>query len=119
MEYFKAIFNIASKDGKTIESTLLQAAKDVLCGMAGDTGFESFDENENGTINGYVQKQALDKPALDEIISSFPFENIEISYTLEAAEYKNWNKVWEDEGFEPINVNGKCIIHDANHPLPY
>ncbi len=119
MEYIKAIFNIASINGKPIDAVLLQAAKDVLCGMAGDAGFESFDENIDGSINGYAQKQALDSQALDNIIKGFPFENIKISYTLEDAEYKNWNKAWEDEGFEPINVIGKCIIHDINHPLPH
>ncbi|MCD8297609.1 MAG: 50S ribosomal protein L11 methyltransferase [Prevotella sp.] len=118
MDYYKAKFNLTSKVGNTINLSLLQAAKDVLCSMAGDAGFESFDEDENGCINGYAQKQALDKQALNNLIKAFPFENIEISYSLEDAEYKNWNKVWEDRGFEPINVNEKCIIHDTNHTLP-
>ncbi|MCD8291486.1 MAG: 50S ribosomal protein L11 methyltransferase, partial [Prevotella sp.] len=119
MEYFKVIFNIVSKDAKKIDATLLQAAKDVLCGMAGDAGFESFEESEGGCINGYAQKQALNKQVLDDLISAFPFENFEISYSLEDAEYKNWNKTWEDEGFEPININGKCIIHDTIHTLTH
>ncbi len=117
MEYYKAIFNFICKDGRSTDDTLLQAVKDVLCGMAGDAGFESFEENEDGTINGYVIKRALDKQALDEIINVFPFKNIGISYVLEDAEYKNWNKKWEDEGFEPIDINGKCIIHDINHVI--
>ncbi len=118
MEYFKAKFYIVCNDCKSIDATLIQAAKDVLCGMAGDIGFESFDENDDGSINGYVLKGAFDLQALEGLINDFPFQNIEISYTVEDAEYKNWNKTWEEDGFEPININGKCLIHDTIHALP-
>ena len=32
------------------------------------------------------------------------------------AEYRNWNEQWENEGFEPIVIDGRCIIHDTKHP---
>ncbi len=117
MEYFKAIFSFVCNDKNKTNAMLLQAAKDVLCGMAGDAGFESFEENEAGGINGYVIKQSFDKQTLDDLISFFPLDGIKISYTLEDAEYKNWNKQWEDEGFEPIEINGKCVIHDTKHQV--
>ena len=34
------------------------------------------------------------------------------------AENRNWNEAWEASGFEPICIDGCCIIYDARHYSP-
>ncbi|MDO4161128.1 MAG: 50S ribosomal protein L11 methyltransferase [Prevotellaceae bacterium] len=117
MKYYKVIFKIESADSSGIKDDLtIQTAKDVLCGMAAETGFESFEDCEEG-ICGYVQQQLADMALLDQYIGFFPVEGIRISYEQSEAEDKDWNKTWEEEGFEPIYIEGKCIIHDSIHPV--
>lgn len=116
MKYLKTKFIITDGNAHNIEEeTLMQAARDILCDIAGSAGFESFEEEQHG-VTGYVQKQLFSKEALDECIRLFPIENINISYDIQDAEDKNWNKPWEEQGFEPIDIDGKCIIHDTLHP---
>ena len=115
MKYLKAIFNLTAGGSKEAgDAVMLQAAKDVLCGMLGDAGFESFEE-EGDTVTGYVQKNAFDKEAVASCIATFPISGIGISYTIQDVEDKNWNEVWENAGFEPIVIDGKCVIHDTIH----
>lgn len=115
MKYLKVIFTINNKgDEKNHDFVLMQASKDILCQLAGMTGFESFEEDESNVI-GYVQTQLFNKKELDESLAKFPLENIEITYNIENAEDKNWNEVWEEKGFEPITIKDKCVIHDTLH----
>lgn len=115
MKYLKVIFAISNCDGtKICDNVLMQASKDLLCQFAGTAGFESFEEDDDN-ITGYVQKQLFDKDVLENVLSTFPLENIKITYKIEEAEDKNWNETWEEKGFEPIVVNNKCVIHDTMH----
>lgn len=115
MKYLKVIFAVSNCDGtKIYDNVLMQASKDLLCQFAGTAGFESFEEDDDN-ITGYVQKQLFDKEVLENVLSTFPLENIKITYKIEEAEDKNWNETWEEKGFEPIVVNNKCVIHDTMH----
>lgn len=115
MKYLKVIFAVSNCDGtKIYDNVLMQASKDLLCQFAGTAGFESFEEDDDN-ITGYVQKQLFDKDVLENVLSTFPLENIKITYKIEEAEDKNWNETWEEKGFEPIIVNNKCVIHDTMH----
>lgn len=115
MKYLKVIFAISNCDGtKIYDNVLMQASKDLLCQFAGTAGFESFEEDDDN-ITGYVQKQLFDKDVLENVLSTFPLENIKITYKIEEAEDKNWNETWEEKGFKPIVVNNKCVIHDTMH----
>ena len=46
-----------------------------------------------------------------------PLSDVKVSYSLEEAEYKDWNNAWEEAGFEPINVDNKVIVYDARQSL--
>ena len=59
----------------------------------------------------------MDEDILKSVLADFPMEDVTVSYTLEEAAYKDWNEEWEDAGFEPISIDGKCIIHDPQHPV--
>jgi ribosomal protein L11 methyltransferase len=111
MKYFEAIFTV---------SPYSSDACDVLAAMAGEAGFETFEETENG-LKGYVQQSLFDEETLRETIAEFPFEGVSITYDIHEAEDRDWNEQWEQEGFEPIVIQGveasspAIIIHDGRH----
>ena len=118
MKYFEAEFVI---------SPLSPDAADLLAALAGEAGFESFEETPTG-LKGYVQQQLFDHSALQTALADFPFDNVNITYTIREAEDRDWNEQWEQEGFEPIVVSRseECgvrsentfegiIIHDGRH----
>ena len=88
--------------------------------LAGEVGFETFMETEDG-LTGYVQQALFNEQTLKETIEDFPFDGISINYNVREAEDKDWNEQWEQEGFEPIEVRRKMedgrgiIIHDGRH----
>lgn len=115
MKYLQVNFTLTDGNGNQITDTvLMQAAKDILCDLSGNAGFESFEENGNGVI-GYVQKGLFDSNTLDWCLAEFPIENIKITYETNDAEEKNWNRTWEENGFEPIIINNRCVIHDTSN----
>lgn len=115
MKYLEVKFCITDNQGRNIDDEmLLQAAKDILCDFAGNAGFESF-EYVMSTVTGYVQTQNFNKEVLDECLNNFPIDDIQITYNVEDAEDKNWNAAWEEQGFKPILIENKCIIHDKNN----
>ena len=97
MKYFEADFVI---------SPCSPDAADFLAAIAGEAGFESFEETPTG-LKGYVQQQLFDQEALQTALAEFPFDNVNITYTIREAEDRDWNEQWEQEGFEPIIVRGK------------
>ena len=111
MKYNVVNFKIESS------SELLQIARDLVADAAGEAGCESFEDSENG-IKGYVEQGKLDCMMLDDALQNLPLVDTKVTYTQEEAEYENWNKAWEEAGFEPINVDDKIIIYDAHQCLP-
>ena len=98
-----------------------QDAQDILSALAGEAGFETFEETATG-LKAYVQQALFDEDALRLAIEGFPFENVSITYSIQEAEDKDWNEQWEQEGFEPISLplppskkKGNLIIHDGRH----
>lgn len=100
---------------KFIIQPLSQDACDILAAMAGEAGFETFEETEEG-LKGYVQQALFDQEALNQALQYFPMEHTHITYHVTEAEDKDWNEQWEQEGFEPIVIaDGKMMIHDGRH----
>ncbi len=108
MKYLVATFTIQC------EQEMMQTCRDLIADSAAEAGFESFEDTSDG-LKGYVQKDLLDNDLLQQQIAEFPIQNVQINYTLEDAEDKDWNQQWEEDGFEPIDVDGKVIIYDAKH----
>ena len=98
-----------------------QDAQDIFSALAGEAGFETFEETATG-LKGYVQQALFDEDVLQQVLEGFPFENVALSYSIQEAEDKDWNEQWEQEGFEPICLplptskrKGNLIIHDGRH----
>ena len=119
MKYYEVEFTI---------SPCTQDARDILSALAGEAGFETFEETDEGLL-GYVQQELFDQQALDTVLEAFPFESTHIIYKISEAEDRDWNEQWEQEGFEPIIVRGErkeergenyipsttLVIHDGRH----
>ena len=105
MKYYEVDFNLSPTSSD---------ACDLLAAIAGEAGFETFEETDNG-LKGYVQQQLFDREQLDLLLQSFPFPDVNVSYTVTESEDRDWNEQWEQEGFEPIVVNNRLVIHDGRH----
>ena len=106
MKYYEVHFNIQPYS---------QDACDLLAALAGETGFETFEDTDEG-LTGYVQQMLFNEESLQQVIQYFPIEGTHILYNIAEAEDKDWNEQWEQEGFEPIIIaDGKMIIHDGRH----
>ena len=110
MKYFEVKFTL---------SPYSTDASDVLSALAGEAGFESFEEIADGLL-GYVQQSLFSEEALQEVLTDFPFDGISITYDIREAEDRDWNEQWEQEGFEPIIISEDknkptLVIHDGRH----
>ena len=105
MKYFEVEFTISPYSAD---------AADLFASLAGEAGFETFEETETG-LKGYVQQSLFDEDALRECIEDFPFEGTSIIYNVREAEDRDWNEQWEQEGFEPIIISDNLMIHDGRH----
>lgn len=84
--------------------------------MAAEVGFESF-VDEDDSLNGYIQTEQIDKEEIDRMIADFPMEGTIIEYVCSEMEDKDWNEEWEKGGFDPIWIEDKCVIYNANSSL--
>ena len=91
-----------------------ETVNDVVSALAGEIGFESFVEWENG-VQAYVQQSLFDEEALKEMVGNFPLPDTEISYEIKEAEDKDWNEEWEKNFFQPIVIGDRCCIHSTFH----
>lgn len=116
MKYFEANFTLNPHSSD---------ACDLLAAIAGEAGFESFEETAEG-VKGYVQQQLFDQSALDTLLQSFPLPEVTVGYTISETEDRDWNEQWEQEGFDPISIpippsdwrgdnGGMLVIHDGRH----
>ena len=105
MKYFEVEFTISPYSAD---------AADLFASLAGEAGFETFEETETG-LKGYVQQSLFGEDALRECIEGFPFEGTSIIYNVREAEDRDWNEQWEQEGFEPIVIADQLVIHDGRH----
>lgn len=110
MKYFSTHFIIKSED-----DAQKQTSREILAAIAGECGYETFIDTDEG-VDGYVQVDLYDESLLKNMLEDFPVENVEISFTTEEVEDQDWNETWEQEqGFEPIEIDGKLVVYDVLH----
>ena len=91
-----------------------EMVNDIVSALAGEIGFESFVEWEEG-VQAYIQQSLFDKEALAEMVTNFPLPDTQISYSIQEAEDKDWNEEWEKNFFQPIVIGDRCCIHSTFH----
>ena len=105
MKYFEVTFPT---------SPCNETVNDVVSALAGEIGFESFVEWENG-VQAYIQQSLFDEEALKSMVADFPLPDTKIEYTIVEAEDKDWNEEWEKNFFQPIVIGDRCCIHSTFH----
>lgn len=105
MDYKKVIF-------RTDECE--EYATDLLAAELAEIGFESFEETGRGII-GYCPTALFSEEAMITVIANLEIENPTlIKYSISAVADQNWNAVWEQNGYEPIEIDDRCIIHASD-----
>ena len=91
-----------------------EIVNDVLSGVLGEAGFESFVEQTDG-ITAYIQKELYNESLLKEALADFPLPDTQIEYNFVETEDKDWNEEWEKNFFQPIVIGDRCVIHSTFH----
>ena len=108
MEYIKVTFRTEDVE---------EWANDLLASMLGEVGFESFEETSRGII-GYCPAPLFDEEAMKQIVTELPIADASsIAYRIETIADQNWNAVWEQNGYEPIEISSECIVHASNKEI--
>ena len=108
MDYVKVTFRTEDAE---------EWANDLLASMLGEIGFESFEETSRGII-GYCPAPAFDEVAMKQIVTELPIADpSSIAYRIETIADQNWNAVWEQNGYEPIEITSECIVRPSNKPV--
>ena len=115
-----------------------EAVQDVLAAVLAEVGFDSFVHTDSLDLHAktqtdnpeapifeekadvdqfkaYIQTSLFDEDALKAAIENFPLPDVNISYEEVEAEDKNWNEEWEKNYFQPLNVDGRCVIASTFH----
>ncbi len=107
MEYTKVAMQITPPN---------QVASELLIAQMGEMGFDSFEENEIG-FDAYIPSKDFSASRLEQL--ACPIEAVEWSYSSEVIADQNWNKVWEENFFQPIRLGNECIIRSSFHQVEH
>lgn len=98
-----------------------EAAADVLSACLAEAGFEAFSPAEDGLL-AYIRQSEWDEDAVRQVVQDFPLRGVDISCSCSEAPDEDWNKAWEEEGFQPICLTlapsqggGTIVVHDVRH----
>jgi ribosomal protein L11 methyltransferase len=91
---------------------------DIIIAFLSDYPFESFDTEileEGLLLKAYILSSAWCN-CRDEALSSVAeYGSVESEKEIED---ENWNAAWEEEGFQPVDVDGKLLIRAPHHTPP-
>ncbi len=92
-----------------------QERNEIIIAMLSQLPFESFTEDTDNGVTGYIPNEAYCydsiMEALEPVLLSFP--KLEIS--TELIKDQNWNEAWE-KNFSPITIGSACHIRAPFHP---
>lgn len=91
---------------------------EILTAFLSDYPFECF--SDNATAEGVVVETYLTPEDWAECGEEAT--NIINDYgtltSLKEIEDENWNARWEEESFQPVDIDGRIVIRSAAHPAP-
>ena len=101
MNYIKATFHLDTEE----------FIKDIFINDLAEIGFESFEQTSLGVI-GYCQENIFDEKLLMQVIDNL-INKPKIKFRIDKIEDKNWNEIWEQNFFKPINIDNKVFIRSS------
>lgn len=91
---------------------------DIATAFLSDYPFESFDTeicNEDILLKGYILASAWCDCREEALNAIAEYGAVESEREIED---ENWNAAWEEEGFQPVDVDGKLLIRAPHHSAP-
>lgn len=89
-------------------------ALDLLAGLLGDIGYESF-VADGPTLTAYVPQARFSRDELDDTVASFSFDGCKATVETDRIEGRDWNEEWERNYFRPIVIGNRCVVHSSFH----
>lgn len=89
-------------------SKLTKEQLEVLVALLPEMGFHGMEETETG-LNAYAEEGKADTEALSSLSAA-----LNIDFTQEKIEAKNWNETWESN-FDPVLIPGKIQVRAHFH----
>ena len=90
-----------------------ETVTDLLAAFLADIEFESFVADESG-LTAYVRKDKYNRESVEEILRDFPM-NAQLQMEEKEIEGEDWNREWEQNYFQPINIDDKLVIRSSFH----
>lgn len=92
-------------------ATASQEAAEIAVALLSDYPFDSFSDTDSDELKAYIREEdfAGCKDEVEQLLLESGF-----GFTAASIEQQNWNEIWESN-FEPINVEGKCLIRAPFH----
>jgi ribosomal protein L11 methyltransferase len=88
---------------------------DILAAELAGIGFESFTQHETGML-AYIPANLYHADAMETCLQNFPLAGVHIHHSHRFIEDRNWNEVWEQNYFQPVRIEDKCLLRAPFHP---
>ena len=108
MDYYEIIFTSDS----SLDATVVY---DMLAAELGEIGFESFMQNREG-FAAYIPAINYQAEQLEKCLAQFPLAGVRFHYTFNLIKARDWNEVWEQNYFQPVRIDGECLLRAPFHP---
>lgn len=95
---------------KVTPTPMSELAADLLSAMLGEAGCDSF-ETCDDCLKAYCPANIFEKEAILSILSTFPLDDVQLSWDFSEVKTENWNAQWEAENtLLPITFGEQSII---------
>jgi len=101
MNYIKAAFHLDTEE----------FIKDIFMNDLAEIGFDSFEQTSLGVI-GYCQENIFEEKLVRQVIDNL-LSTPRIKYRIDKIEDRNWNEIWEQNSFKPINIEDRVFIRSS------
>lgn len=103
-------------------SPCTEELQDIACALLGEQGYDSFAYTEQG-IDAYVLAKDFIVPEGDDALT---IDGVDITWTSQVMEKKDWNEEWEQNSFDPvlereygIKLNPQNAFGSGSHATTY
>lgn len=86
---------------------------DLVAAFLAEVGYESFESDASG-MTAYIAVDNFSDGLADKALADFPMDT-RFLIKHEHIEGKDWNEEWEKHYFQPIVLDGRCVVHSSFH----
>lgn len=106
---------VKDEDQTILPSDLNEATGDTVLNdsILGAPGNENPAASSN--LTAYIQQSLFDEAVLRQSIKEFPIPGVSINYEMKEAENRDWNAEWEQNYFQPLMVDERCVVSATFH----